>query len=353
MRFSVDKRKIIHSLQQCYIPQKIHFSQDVLLEAKDGKLFLYTTDLFLQTEKIIDIELKEEGKICVPAKILYTLLKELPEGNVLFESEEKTLKITSNECVFNIRTSSYEDFPPPLKPCAPTLSMNSETLLRMIKTTIFSASTDELKPVLNGVLFEISKKSARMVATDGHRLACCEVEVEEVEKEVKTILAIKTLEQLQKMIEEDVNIGIGENIVTFIMKDSRLISKTVDGEFPDYRRVIPKEYKVCIEVEKEALLNATKRAMLSVERNYMKMSIEGDSLKVSTEDGVCRMEERINIIVHKPYDMQIAFTPKYIYDVARYSEGESMICKFTSPTTAALFSPKNKECFYVIMPVRV
>ncbi|MBU4310772.1 DNA polymerase III subunit beta, partial [bacterium] len=218
---------------------------NILLEAKKGKIELSATDLEIGIKCSVPAQVKKEGAITIPAKRFSDIVRELPEGPVEMEAEDSQMKISSSGIFFKVLGLPAEEFP--------TLSgvesenrfsLDSQLLRGMVQKTIFANSRDETRYILNGSYLEMETDRIIMTATDGHRLATVSRRIEKgLKKKIGAIIPTKALNELNRLLEEpkEVEAAIGENQISFSLDGIILSSKLIEGQFPDYKQLIPKK----------------------------------------------------------------------------------------------------------------
>ena len=332
---------------------------NILLEAKDNKLTLTATDLDVCISTNTQVEVMESGAITLPAKRLCDIVKELP--NVDIEISAKKNNIATIECpktFFKIMGLPKEDFPktPEFK-VKDRITLNQQTLKSMINATSFAVSHDEARYVLNGVLFIVRDNCVRLVATDGRRLALIEKE-SKLPKAVskKAIIPTKAILELAKLLkdQDDVGITIDENQALFEMGETFLISRLIEGEFPNYEQVVPKEPKEKIKVDREKFISALRRANIFTSQDSQAVKIEVSKSKLiisksTPELGEAREELEVE---YKGPDILIGFNPGYLMDAMKILETADVGLEITSPEKPGVVR-MGSEYVYVVLPMQL
>ena len=291
MKFSVSKEKLLAGLQtvQNVVSTRttLPILSNVLLHAADGQLRLTTTDLDVGVSGVIDAQIEKPGATTLPARRLANIVRELPAAEVQIEIDAKNVaSIRCGQSFFKILGLPEEEFPPlPKFEGAKTFTIHQKALRDALKKTSYAISTDETRYVLNGILFSFKENKLTMVATDGRRLALVDLEVEfPRSQEVEIIVPTKCVTELGRLLgdEGDVKMSVGENQIAFEIGGSLLVSKLIEGNYPNYRQVIPGEAKERITLERETFLNAVHRvSLLSSEKsNSVKLVFTKNNIEI-------------------------------------------------------------------------
>jgi DNA polymerase-3 subunit beta len=261
---------------------------NALVQAADGKLIISTTDLDTGIRASVEAEVIKGGATTLPARRLFSIIRELPAAELTLEVDSKQVAtITSGTSFFRIMGLPEEDFPPfPKGDGAKTFKLTQGVFRDMLKRTAYAISTDESRYVLNGVLLSFKENKLSLVATDGRRLALVEQDIEFPKgSEVEAILPTKAVQELQRILrdEEPLTISFAENQVSFDLGNTFLYSKLIEGNYPNYKQVVPAEAKERIILERELFLNAVRRvALLSSEKsNSVKLIFSRNNLDIT------------------------------------------------------------------------
>ncbi len=334
----------------------------ILLKTENNKLKLVGTDLEIGIECFVDVNIIQEGEIVLPAKYLTSIVRELPNDKVILTTDQSnnTTQIKCAHAKFNIHGSLAEEFPllPEIE-SGSQLSIQQDKFKEIIEQIKFAISQDENKPFLNGGLLIIEDKEIKLVATDTYRLAYRKDTITEVlESKEKVIIPNKTLQELTKLLdntEELVNILITENQILFKFSQISIVSRLIEGQFPNYKQVIPKKNKSKIIVNKNELLNATKRASLLARKdsNIIKINIDKNNLIItSNAPEIGQAYEQIPISLLGE-ETEIAFNAVYLMDCLKAINSEEVIIELSGSLSPGVIKPNiEDEYIYVIMPVR-
>jgi DNA polymerase III subunit beta len=343
---------------------------NVLLEARDKKLEFVATDLDMGIRCSVIAEVVEKGSITINAKKLSDIVRELPEASVDIEIDEnQKMILVCQKSQFKVHGLPKDDFPilPEVKK-EKVFKINGSLLQEMIHKTIFAVSTDETRYVLNGVYFQVENEKLKMVATDGHRLAYIQKKLEgKGEGKANVIIPTKTLNELSKVIsdvakgkaeKEDtlVEVVTTENQIKFTVEGVEIISRLIEGQFPNYEQVIPKDSDKKVEVSTSELSSATKRvAILTSEKsNSIRYQIKPGKISISSKTpDMGEAKEEIDAS-YKGEEISIAYNAKYVLDVLKNVGTDQVSIELTQPLSPGILKPKgDADYLCVIMPMRV
>jgi len=344
---------------------------NVLLEAREKKLELVATDLDMGIRCSVQAEVVDKGSITINAKKLADIVRELPEASVDLEIDDNhKMIIVCQKSNFKVHGLPKDDFPilPEVKKDK-FFKVKGSQLQEMIHKTIFAVSTDETRYVLNGVFFQAEGGKIRMVATDGHRLAFIQKKLEgKADEKCNVIIPTKTLNELSKVIsdvskgKEDkeneviVEITATDNQIKFVVGGVEIVSRLIEGQFPNYEQVIPKESDKKLEASTADLAAATRRvAILTSEKsNSIRYQAKAGKLVISSKTpdmGEAKEEMDVN---YKGEEISIAYNAKYVLDVLKNVGTDAVNIELTQPLSPGILRPKgDSDYLCVIMPMRV
>ena len=331
----------------------------VLIEATKEGLHLTCSDLMFQKECLLPANVEEEGKCILKGKFLAEILRKLPNEPLYAELEGLILKIRSGRVRQRLQCIEFDEYPiMRAKGDVVDIKVNAEQLRNMIEHTVFAVSQDDSRPVLTGALIEANADLLTFVATDSFQFAMTSLHTQNSDVEKRTIVQGKVLNELAKMAEEtekDVTVSLTQTHLTVQVNDTRLTARLLDGNYIDYKRIIPKECKTRVLVDTAELLTITDRAQLIAREgnNSILMHFEGSTLTVSAESFVGRSEDTMEVsIVGDPID--IAFNPKYVINILRSVTDETVYLEFNSPISPCVIRPVQGDAYlYLIVPMRV
>ena len=340
--------------------------ENVLFEIESGNLLITASDL--QTSVIVElqVESKEDGSVAIPAKILIDTLKNLPEQPVTFSIDDQNynIEINSDNGKYKLAGENSADFPK-----VPGVSdgfsaiINSEILNSAISNTIFSTSTDELRPAMTGVFFKLSQSSGTYVSTDGHRLVKyirTDIKGDEVDHDM--ILPRKSLNLLKSIIPSDksseIKLEFNASNAFFTFENVKMVCRLIDERYPDYDNVIPNDNSNSVTLDKSEILGSLKRISIYANKttNQVRFKISGSEILISAEDLDFSNEanERISCD-HDGDDIEIGFNAKFLIEMLSNIESEKVLLKLSEPNKAGLLIPENmsekEDIIMLVMPV--
>ncbi|MCR3761118.1 DNA polymerase III subunit beta [Clostridium felsineum] len=333
--------------------------QGIFMKAENSELTLIGSDIDLSIETKINVEVLEEGKVVLDARLLSEIIRKLPNSRVEIQTiENNCVEITCNKSKLTLVYLNPDDFPslPEIDENS-IFKINQKTLKNMIKGTIFAIAQDETRPILTGVLFEIKDKKLNLVAIDGYRLALRNQYIDN-DISINSVIPGKTLNEVTKILEDDgeVNITFTENHILFNLGNTKVISRLLEGEFIKYNSIIPEEYNLNVSAKKEELLNCIERASLMAKdgnNNLIKLDIEDDVMIITSNSQLGNVREEINIIL-QGQPLKIAFNSKYLIDVLKIMSEDEIVMNFSSSISPCIIKNKeNNDSTYLILPVRL
>lgn len=363
MKFSVSKEKLLEGLQtvQNVVSTRttLPILSNVLLQARDGQLRLTTSDLDVGMSSTAEAQVEDEGATTLPARRLATIVRELPASDILFDIDSKNVAaIRCGQSFFKILGLPEEEFPPlPKFEGAKDYTLKQKELRDALKRTSYAISTDETRYVLNGILFSFKGGKLTMVATDGRRLALVDLEVEFPQsQEVEIIVPTKCVTELTRLIGDDgeIRMSVSENQVAFEADGTLLVSKLIEGNYPNYRQVIPGEAKERVPLERELFLNAVHRVSLlaSEKSNSVKLVFSKNNIEiVANTPDIGEARESIPVS-YKGRDLSIAFNPEFLMAPLRNLPNDEVFLDLIdemSPGVVKTIDP----FLYVLMPMRI
>lgn len=371
MQFTIGRDTFLEGLAKVQgIVEKRHtipILANVLIESKNNTITITATDLEVGLKSKYKANVIEEGKITISAKKLYEIIKELPDKEINFNTKNNFwVEIKCYKSLFNLVGLSPEEFPkfPYIENKSNSIDKNN--LNEMIEKTLFSVSNDETKFNLTGIYIKSDKidnvNKLVFVSTDGHRLSLIQRNSEnELAEKYKEgfILPKKGIIEIKKLLEtmeEQIDIGISDNNFSISNRDTTLIMRMVDGDFPDYKRVIPEKGKNKAIINKNLFLHALKRiSILSSEKSKgIKINLKNDNLILtSSNPDLGDAKEEIDIIYNGD-DISIGFNAKYIIEILQVIKNENIILNLKDNISPGRINPEEDEDHIsVIMPMRL
>lgn len=364
MKFTITQEAFAEGLQNAVSAvnprSTLPILSNVLLQAADGHLVLTSTDLDFTVRTKVPAKIGKTGSTTLPAKRLSTLVKDLPKTDIEVEIDAKSVAtLRSGAGVYKIFGLPEAEFPGmPAFDGAVEFTLKSADLKDALRKTHYAISLDETRYVLNGIFFSFKGDKLTLVATDGRRLALAEVIDLEIpsSQEREFIVRTKAIHELMRALRDDgdVTIRLAQNMVQFDCGPTTLISKLVEGNYPNYVQVIPTKVNERVTVEREALLNAVRRVSLlnnektaSVRLNFSKGNI--DITSNTPEVGEARESMAVN---YKGREISIAFNPEFLMAPLRYLQEDQVHFELIDDISPGVIKI-NAPFVYVLMPMRV
>lgn len=370
MEFEIEKKTFLKPLGilQTVVERRssIPALGNILIESEDNQIRLITTDLETTLISHVSCSIKKEGKICVSARKLFEIIKELPETQISINGlDNYWAKIACENALFNLSGLNPTEFPTlPSYSEDEVIAVESLNLGEMIEKVIFAASTEESRYNLNGIFFQAislgDKSLTRMVATDGHRLALIERESPQFTRVEKGVIIPKRgLSEVRKLVAEnpgEVKISVTEN--SFLLKVSSflVIIRLIDGEFPDYQQVIPTQNDKIIKLSKEGFSSCLRRiSAISTDRvEGVKFSIKKGAIELYCSNQAMGDAKEVFPAIYDGNEFNIGFNARYILDALNAIEEDEFLIKLKDEGNGAVIKPAIQENpLYVIMPMRI
>lgn len=374
MKFKINQDHFSNGLQQVLnvvaSRSTMPILSNVLIEAEEEHISLTTTNLDLGIRCRIKAEVSETGSITLPVRKLATIVKELPVNEVFLETNKSNqAKITSGGSLFKIMGIGSEEFPPlPTFENRKVFELAQDEIVNMLKSVSYAQSTDENRYILNGVYFNFADEKLTLVATDGRRLGLTGLELEVSEENAGSlILPAKTVAELERLMGkgEKVNIAFNDRQAAFeigldeagdsgLVDHLYLVSKIVEGNYPNYRQVIPKETEHRVKIERELMLECVHRAALvtSDKSNSVKIKISKNLLEISGQSTEYGESHESMAIAYDGPEVQVAFNPQFLMEPLKALTKDEVFFEFKDELSPGLFKTlDNFIC--VIMPLRL
>ena len=306
----------------------------ILLSAKDGQLKLTGYDLEIGIETYTQAEVIEEGEIVVNARLFGDIIRKLPDSFVEIETDaENNVYINCLNSRFKIKGDSAKEYPRlPEVNEEDLYNIPQDLLKNMIKQTVFAISQDQTKPILMGELLEIVDGDISLVAIDGYRLAVRSCKIDNITNNAKVIIPGKALNDVNSLLssEEDVKVGFDEKNAIFIINDTKIITRLLEGDFIDYKKLLPREYNSKVKLKTKELLNSIERASLlsqSEKNNLIKLSIRDNVMAITSNTDKGNVYEEVNLELTGEY-LDIAFNSRYFLEGLKNKQlfFETVVC---------------------------
>jgi DNA polymerase III subunit beta len=377
MELVVRKTDLLRELQlfQGIVERKntIPILANVLLEANGTEVKMLATDLEVGLRSKCPATVSKSGSLTLPAKKLYEIVKALPETDVRIEEDKGGVKVAADRFDSRMQTLPREDFPTLPDPAGGgTTALPREALRQMISKTQFAITGEDTRYFLNGALFLQRPDSMGLVSTDGHRLAHISVAREAAKgkpakgtdpaaDEQRVILPRKTLLELGRLLAEgegEILYERGENHLFFTLGERLLISRMIDGQFPAFERVIPKNNDKHVEFDRDRLTAAVKRvALLSNERSRaVKVQIDKGKVEIASSSPEFGEAKEVLMVDYAAAPVTICFNAQYVLDFLGVVETDTVSLDFKDEMSQAVLKPVGAEGYeytYVIMPMRI
>ncbi len=346
MKIKILKQNFLKNIQhvQNIISSKssVPILSNILIEAEKNKVTLTSTDLDIGVSSTLETEVEEEGAITIPAKRFNDIIKELPDEDIFISTmKNNSMIIKCSKCVFKIIGLPKEEFPklPEFKD-EPSVIIKQNVLKNMISMTHFSMSRDETRYVLNGALFLFKGKKLTIVTTDGKRLSLVKKDVEKDGLNKAIIVPSKTIYELNRILGDDgdVRIVFSENQVKFDLKNITVISRLIEGDFPNYEQVVPKEPQEKIMIQRSQFLDGIRRAALltTQDSQSVKFEILKNKIIVSkSSPNIGEVREEMDT-VYKGHEITVGFNPNYIMDVLKVMPQDEIALEVFGPDKPAV-----------------
>jgi DNA polymerase-3 subunit beta len=375
MKFSVAQTELLQALHliSSAVPSRttLPVLSNILVEAGDGSLQLTATDLDLSISTRATAEVKADGSLTVPARKLFDLVKKLPKEELKLEAKDLALNVVSKTGRFKFLCIRPEEFParPTVAPDV-HVTVDAKAFERLVRRTVYAVSTDETRPALNGALFQMAEGEIRLVATDGHRLAKATLKHPAATKGAlkgDVILPLKALNHLARLLPEagdNVGVELSKTHARFVLGNTTLTTKLIEGPFPNYEQVLPKNNTKHLTVSRDALSSAldrvsvfsdslTKQVKFSISKNRLRLVVQTPDQGEATEDLDVKYDAD---------DLDIGYNAVYLLDILKTMDSEEVLVQLNTPVTAGLLvpapsgeskAPAVESLLCLVMPLRL
>ena len=367
MKFIVSSSSLLKHLQQISgvinANTVLPILEDFLFDIEDKKLNIVATDLETVMRVQMDVESKANGKVCIPAKILIDSLKNIADQPLTFNIDKNyAVEITSDNGKYKVMGENPDNFPKePVADDTNTFTMSSTALVTAINNALFAVSSDDLRPAMTGVFFELSKDAIQFVATDAHRLVRYKRTDVSCPKTDSFIVPKKPLTLLKNALpnnEDELNISYNSNHLFVTHGSTQLICRLIDARFPDYKVVIPIDNPYKLVVNKTDFQNALRRVSVFSNKstNQVALSISGSELQLAAQDIDFSFEgnERMNC-QYDGEDLQIAFNAKFLIEMLNAANVDEIKIELSTPTKAGIIKPteqaEGEDLLMLVMPL--
>lgn len=335
--------------------------EGIKITAENSYLTLSATDLELYIEKKIKADILVEGETVVPGKFFVDYIKKLNNEKIEFMLNEKNqLKITYLDNEGFIQCFNTLEYPEYKKPETTNFfGIETKDLKSLINKTIFSVATDDSRPILKGCLLEISETNINCVALDGYRLAICRKNIINSTLDTKIVVPAKSLSEISKLLDDSdkvINLYLEDNYIMIDLEDTKIITRLLDGEFLNYKQILPKEFPTVININKNQLDESLDRvSILSKlgQNNLVSFELKEKNIIITSNSEIGNLKEILNIKLFGN-DMNISFNSRYFSESLKVISDEFIKISFTNQTSPCLIEPiEGNEYLYLILPVRI
>ncbi len=364
MKFSVSKTDLANTLsivlRGTSLRSTLPILSGILIDVRDNKAVFQTTDFEISIKHTIAVDVQDPGKTVVPGKLFNDIIKSLPDAAVSIENSGDIVTISCMDSSFTLSTLNPADFPYfPEVNTSFSITLPTKDIEKAINCVGRAASHDDSRPILTGILFSVENGSARCVATDSYRLAYADLEtnIQGVE-DFQAIIPSKIFEAIAKAAtsEDDITISFSDNQIVFVFGNTIFVSRKIEGTYPNYKQLLPKE-KVCVaQVDTSSIITAIKRVALLAQAHTpvkLSFSVENQEVTISsrTQDiGGATEKLKTNITGDS---IEIAFNHQYILDGLQVIDGDTIFELQASLKPGIIKSSENKNYLYLTMPVRL
>lgn len=367
MNFSCERDTLITALSAVQKAATINTSfpilECILIECTDT-LKLTGNNLEIAIEYTIPANIYKPGSICLNSKILFEIIRRMPEGVIFFEADENdNVSIRCGESNFNILGLPSEDFPDtPIVQNTSSISIEPDVLSSMLKQTFFAVAQTDIKPLLTGIKFEIEEDNIHLIALDGYKLALRNEKLENNDKKLQCIIPGKALNELVKIITDEKNqitMHISDKHVMFQFSDCIFIARLLEGEFMNYKAIIPKEHKLRVLVETDEFIKSLERAALiseasKGEKTPIKLLFQTNKITTicATERG--KVEDTIESSSNDIENFEIGFNHKFLLEAVKVAGCDKIVMEFTGSVNPVVIKPEEGDSFiFIVLPVRL
>ncbi|MBC7827772.1 MAG: DNA polymerase III subunit beta [Chitinophagaceae bacterium] len=367
MKFIVSSSSLLKQLQQISgvinANTVLPILEDFLFDVNKNRLTVVATDLETVMKVQMDIEAKDTGRVCIPAKILIDSLKNIADQPLTFNIDKNFgVEITSDNGKYKVMGENPDNFPKePVADDTTSFTVSSSALVTAINKTLFAVSTDDLRPAMTGVFFEMDKEGLQFVATDAHRLVRYKRSEVSCPKSDSMIVPKKPLNLLKSALpdnEDELTVNYNSNHLFVIHGTTQMSCRLIDARFPDYKVVIPADNPYKLTVNKNDFQSALRRVSIFSNKstNQVVLNISGSELQLAAQDidfsfeGTERMKCQYN-----GEDLQIAFNAKFLIEMLHATDSDEVTIELSTSTKAGIIKPneqdENEELLMLVMPL--
>jgi DNA polymerase III subunit beta len=367
MKFIVSSSSLLKQLQQISgvinANTVLPILEDFLFDVNKNRLTVVATDLETVMKVQLDIEAKDTGRVCIPARILIDSLKNIPDQPLTFTIDKNFgVEITSDNGKYKVMGENPDNFPKePVADDTSSFTVPSSALVTAINKTLFAVSTDDLRPAMTGVFFEMDKKGLQFVATDAHRLVRYKRTEVSCPKTDTMIVPKKPLNLLKSALpfnDDELTVNYNSNHLFVIHGTTQMSCRLIDARFPDYKVVIPADNPYKLTVNKNDFQSALKRVSIFSNKstNQVVLNISGSELQLAAQDIDFSFEgnERMKC-QYTGEDLQIAFNAKFLIEMLQATDSDEVTMELSTSTKAGIIKPneqdENEDLLMLVMPL--
>ena len=366
MKFTISREVLLQPLSQVVgvveRRQTLPVLANFMLSARDGRLTVTGTDMEVELISSVPAEIIQDGEITIPARKLLDIIKALPDGaNIKFNISDDKATLTAGRSRFTLSTLPASEFPATDQvETLENIAVAEVTLKKMMDKTSFAMANQDVRYYLNGLLFDFSGQQLRAIATDGHRLAICDLESSvDITSDRQLIVPRKGVMELSRMLsgdEDQVTLAIGRNHIRLVKGDTTFTSKLIDGRFPDYKAVVPVGADKQMLVDKATFIQALQRAAILSNEKYkgVKLEAAGSTIKIIAhnplhEEAVEEIEAELN------FDrLAVGFNVTYLLDALMAIDTEQVSLELKDANSSCLVSAPDSDINrHVVMPLKL
>ena len=339
--------------------------EGILIQTNDNEIKLTTYDLEIGIEYVIESEVEEQGNTVVNAIMFSEIIRKLPDTQISIVLNENNLLVIECEgSLYKLATMNPEEFPElPKINIENSIQLDQRTLKSMVRKSIFAVSIEENRPIFTGCLFEINENKLNVVAVDGFRLAWTSNFLENKSTNFKAVIPGKTLNEVNKILSDSydyIKIGVSKNQALFEMENCKIVTRLLDGEFLNYKSVIPQNWETRIRVNKKDIQECFERISLisasiaEKEKKYpVKVKIEVGKVTISCTNQTGDAKEELYIETEGK-ELEAGFNPKYFLDALKVIDDEEIFIDFGTNISPCVIRPiENEDYSYMILPIRM
>ena len=369
MKFICEKEKLLKAINSVVkgaaLKTTMPILEGILIQTNDNEIKLTTYDLEIGIEYIIESSVEEQGSTVVNAIMFSEIIRKLPDTEISITLNENNLLVIECEgSLYKLATMNPDEFPElPKINVENSVELEQKTLKNMIRKTIFAVSVEENRPIFTGCLFEIKENKLNVVAVDGFRLGWTSSYLEKNYKDFKAVIPGKTLNEVNKIISDsfdNITIGVSKNQALFKMENCKIVTRLLDGEFLNYKSVVPQNWDTRIRANRRDLQECFERISLisasstEKEKKYpVKVNIEVGKVTISCTNQTGDAKEEV-LLETEGKDLEVGFNPKYFLDALKAIDDEEIFINFGTSISPCVIKPiENEDYTYMILPIRM